>query len=253
MDTHSPLWIVLRNYYQCDGFGAAWQSGPGMQNVTKEARATGMTGLPTGEIDLVYGALQCLILRLKHLDFARYTSEFKLLDLVLDHVDDWKGGYASYYHIDLPFAKKVYTRLHTGGSPLPDEAAGSDVGYDKLPCIMELQHLIKRAHRFVAVSDEIYARILALPSVQNKDRPQLSAFAIYTQHLQAECLKVIAPMAEERGLRVMAHVFDSVYVVAQSDNKLHEACADISRTLQSTYGVKVALKGANGAKLLPPP
>ena len=243
------VWRVPRVYYLCDGVGAAWQQGPGIQNVTKETRNASAVGLPVGEIDLVCGAMQCIRDRLRQLSLATYNAEFGIMDPVIDHADVWKVCYGKYYGIELKYAKKVFTRLHMGGSGLPDDDANSTVPLDSLPCVLELQYAIQKAHRYVAESDEIYKNIVSLQSVQSRDRPDATAFAIYTQHLMGEKLKLLATIAEDEGFSVMAHVFDSIYVIACSNEMLQTSFKHVADKALSGHGLKVSLKSPDGVKL----
>ena len=143
----------------------------------------------------------------------------------------------------------MFTRLHTGGSLLPDEDAESKVRSDRLPCLLELRHTIKQAHDFVAEHDDIYKDILALASVQNRARPSVSAFAIYCQDLMSGSLSVICSLVEATGLHVVAYVFDCVYVIADSHHLLEAAFNSVAEKANAEHGLKLALKAADGTKL----
>ena len=91
-----------------------------------------------------------------------------------------------------------------------------------------------------------------LPTVQNRCRPRSSAVAIYTQHLMADMLRFLATMAEAEGLRVMAYVLDSIYVIADNEEKLKASFTAVARQAQSEHGLRVALKSPEGVKLALP-
>ena len=55
--------------------------------------------------------------------------------------------------------------------------------------------------------------------------------------------------AEAAGLRVMAHVFDSIYVIAESSEQLMASFKEIARRALAEHGLKVALKSPDGVKL----
>ena len=169
---------------------------------------------------------------------------------MITHGEQWKTGYATYHGIDGRFAKAVFTRLHTGGSAQPDAEAGSGTPSDRLPCLLELQHTIRKAHEFVSANDPTYHDIFSLPTVQSRPRPSVSAFAIYTQQLMCVGLKMIRSSVAATDLQIMAYVFDSVYVIADSQGLLEKSFSSIATELWTKHGLKVALKTADGVKLL---
>ena len=139
--------------------------------------------------------------------------------------------------------------MYTFGSIHPDEEAGSVNGEDKLPCMLELQHVIKKAHAFVLEHDTTYKDILALPTVQASARPPVTAFAIYVQHLMSQSLDLIGTQVKHTKLRILAYVMDGIYVIADSQNELETTFGMIAQRVYQDHGLKVTLKSAAGVKL----
>ena len=240
------FWGLPSKYVRLDGFGAAWQLGVGVQSVTKETRATSMIGLPVGEFDLVAAAWQCLNKRVKALPSGDDgKADFGILALPYEHAPKLLAAFAQYYNIEPVFAKAVFKRFHNGGSMHPDAAAESDMREDELPCLLELKHVLEKAYRFLAATDELYKKIFALPSVQNRE----TAFAIYLQHLMTDALEIVSPDVEEAGLRILAYVFDGVYVLAESEDHLMKSFETIAQKAFAEHHIKLSLKKADGTKL----
>lgn len=172
-----------------------------------------------------------------------------LLRTCVDSASAWNKGCAEYYDIADEFVKRVFARLHTGGSTRPDEEVGSDNSMDMLPCVLEPRHAIRKACKLAAEHDKVYQDILALPAVQVKSRPDVSAFAIYIQHLMNNNLKILRPLADQAGLRTMGCVFDSIYVMAECEGELGDAFVEIAKRAHTQHGLKVALKSPEGEVL----
>ena len=165
------------------------------------------------------------------------------------HVAEWITGFATYYNVERDSAKKIFKRLHTGGSMYVDEGAGSGVRYDVLPCVLELKHVLAKAHKFLSESDEIYKDIYNLPSVQARANPSVSAFAIYMQHLMADTLELVRPLVEAAGLRIVAYVFDSIYVLGESELHLKDSFAMVAVEAYEAHEVRLSWKSASGEKI----
>jgi hypothetical protein len=63
---NSDLWSTLRYYAQADGFGLLYQIGDGLQNITRESRATSLqhADFAAGEIDMVAAVHQAFLVLL---------------------------------------------------------------------------------------------------------------------------------------------------------------------------------------------
>ena len=125
----SVFWARERGYVKLEGFGRALQVGGGTQCITKEARATGYSGLPIGEMDLVSAFYQMVVLSVRALpESFNAADSIKTVSLYVDHPKDWRVTVAQYFGITVDQAKRIFCRLPMGGGALdlmrPGEASG---------------------------------------------------------------------------------------------------------------------------------
>ena len=123
----SPFWVTRRNYAQYGGVGAAWiQGGPGLPNITREARDCALEDLNVGEVDIECAAIQCVKLKVQEKckdvsDVAQVTAPMERYCM---RKTTWRGRVGEYYEIDEDTSKKLFTRAHTGGSLKPGPSNG---------------------------------------------------------------------------------------------------------------------------------
>ena len=141
-------------------------------------------------------------------------------------------------------AKDITTRIHSFGSLRPDPECGGGFVSDIVPFMREVRWALLVIRGVVGRECPSYQKILRLDRVQAKPSPELSAFCIWVQGLMADGQVAIREALTGTGLKIMGYVFDSVYVLAESEQHLESGFAQVRNTLASAaapYTVK--LKG----------
>jgi hypothetical protein len=148
---HSRFWATLRAYFVSDGFGLLYQQGAGIQNITRESRASALEGMTVAEIDYVAAVYQVFLAELRKVATdEEYADISDIVKRFIQYSTVWVERSAAYYDITAGAAKQIFRRIHLMGRCSPDDDGHGCRNRDVLPCILELKGAVERGHVLIA-------------------------------------------------------------------------------------------------------
>ena len=185
--------VLRREYYQLNNIGRAYESGPGLQSCTREARAVAFEGLAVGEFDMIAAFYQIFLEALRpHVPDGAIERDFGIVKMYADKSKEWRAAVAQYYNIDVSEAKQIFSRLPFKGSIQPDSSWESDRPDDVLPCLMELRSAFRRGQEILAAECDEYKKARFWNSPSPLACPTARGFGV-------RCLAAANPAAAARA------------------------------------------------------
>ena len=118
---------------------------------------------------------------------------------------------------------------------------------DYLPCVLEVRRAILAGVDVLLSNDQKFQEIMAMDKVRAARNPRVTSLALYLQDLEHFYLLEMAKEATTKGARVMAYVFDGLYILVRDDDHLKQVYREVATALFTQHGVRVALKNVSGA------